>query len=218
MEESIQVMKLPGIHELLKGIDGCSAEQPPVRGSVGDINGLLNQNDNSFDGFASQHRIVRETSPCSNDEVGDSSSGGEDDQTLRTTAVRKAGLNTTKEIVKRSARKNKPHWTFYEDKKLKELVESYGVKQWRQLSEKFENKSGKQCRERWVNHLDPSIRKRRWTPREDAIILEKQKELGNRWSEISKFLEGRSENSVKNRYNAALKKKEGSSASSDSSS
>lgn len=80
-------------------------------------------------------------------------------------------------------------------------------------------RSGKQCRERWRNHLNPDIRKytlvmqlivypRRdpWTEEEDVQLLQAQQECGNKWSEIAKRLEGRCENSVKNRYNMLYKK------------
>jgi myb proto-oncogene protein len=65
---------------------------------------------------------------------------------------------------------------------------------------------GKQCRERWFNHLNPDINRNPWTEEEDLVILEKQKAKGNRWSDISKGLTGRTENAVKNRFNCLIKK------------
>ena len=71
----------------------------------------------------------------------------------------------------------------------------------------LQGRIGKQCRERWYNHLNPSIKKGNWTVQEDKVLFRSQFVFGNRWSEISKLLPGRTENSVKNRFTSTAKKR-----------
>ena len=67
------------------------------------------------------------------------------------------------------------------------------------------NRNGKQCRERWVNFLNPEIKKDPFSLVEDILILEKRLSIGNKWSEIIKEMPGRTENNVKNRFNMMYK-------------
>jgi len=96
-------------------------------------------------------------------------------------------------------------WNTNEDEQLSQLVKKYGAQNWSQIASKLPGRSGKQCRERWFNNLDPTVKKSHWTPEEDEIIIDKQANLGNKWSEIAKFLPGRAGNDVKNRYHSLSK-------------
>lgn len=104
-------------------------------------------------------------------------------------------------------------WTSSEDKALIHIVDTLGTSDWTQISSELkshysiQNRSGKQCRERYRNHLDPSINKSPFTPEEDNTIFKLYKQLGKSWKTISKFIPGRSDNSIKNRFYSKLRKK-----------
>ena len=55
--------------------------------------------------------------------------------------------------------------------------------------------------------MDPNVVKRKWTAEEDIAIIKLHHRYGNRWCEIAKGVEGRTDNAVKNRFNSNLKKR-----------
>ena len=96
----------------------------------------------------------------------------------------------------------KGSWTEEEDKTLKSLYHQFGT-QWKRISTFLPGRNGKQCRERFVNHLDDSVTKSKWTRAEDDKLRRLQKEYGNKWSFIASQMPGRSACAVKNRWKSS---------------
>jgi hypothetical protein len=96
-------------------------------------------------------------------------------------------------------------WTDEEDAIILSCIDR-GMTKWSDIANCVPGRLGKQCRERWSNHLDPNLKKGHWSVEEDRLLVEAQSVLGNCWSRISKVIQGRSENSIKNRWNSAVRK------------
>jgi hypothetical protein len=102
--------------------------------------------------------------------------------------------------------KGKGSWTVEEDQILREKRSLYGRK-WAKIAAHLPGRQGKQCRERFVNHLDPELKKGEWTDDEEAILIAMHEHHGNRWANISKQLPGRSDNDVKNHWYSTIQRK-----------
>ena len=104
-------------------------------------------------------------------------------------------------------------WQSEEDEILTSHVKLRGARNWSKIASKINYqvfngnmlRKGKHCRERWLNHLDPHLNKSSWSDDEDRVLFELQKRFGKAWSLIARSLPGRTENSVRNRWNSKVK-------------
>lgn len=101
----------------------------------------------------------------------------------------------------------KGSWTRQEDEIIINFVAKNGCKSWTKLSASLPGRIGKQCRERWINHLNPNIKKDPWTEEEDQKLYELHEVFGNHWSKISHMMGSRTDNMVKNRWYSVLSKR-----------
>ena len=101
----------------------------------------------------------------------------------------------------------KTPWTAEEDEALRRGVREHGPKSWDAIARALPGRAAKSCRLRWWQHLAPELDSRPFTPREDEVIIQKQREFGNRWATLATYLPGRSDNAVKNRWNTVLRKR-----------
>ena len=97
-------------------------------------------------------------------------------------------------------------WSIEEDKRLIEWAKLKGASNWSLCSDFIKGRTGKQCRERWLNALNPSVKKGSWTSEEDLFIFKMYQKVGSKWSKIAIELHGRTENSIKNRFYSTLRR------------
>ncbi|EES13420.1 hypothetical protein BDA96_07G058000 [Sorghum bicolor] len=97
----------------------------------------------------------------------------------------------------------KGSWTVEEDSILRDMVIRLGEGKWCMIAKSLPGRIGKQCRERWINHLNPNIKKNDiWTEEEDMLLIRSHRSYGKRWSTIARYLPGRPENDIKNHWNS----------------
>jgi myb proto-oncogene protein len=120
-------------------------------------------------------------------------------------------LKTPKQVIERwtrvlDPRLKKGSWTIDEDRTLTEFVSAHGSNSWTECAKLLPGRIGKQCRERWCNFLSPDLHREPFTDEEDALLLRLHGTIGNNWQRISAHFQGRSANTIKNRWHLLARK------------
>jgi hypothetical protein len=99
-----------------------------------------------------------------------------------------------------SKTENKGKWTQEEDTLLAKAVQTHG-KRWVPIAAMVPGRTNPQCRSRWLRHLDPTNGKKgRWTPQEDAILIEAVGKLGKEFTAVAALIPGRTNERCRDRW------------------
>ncbi|XP_057478837.1 transcription factor DUO1-like [Actinidia eriantha] len=111
-------------------------------------------------------------------------------------------IQTREEVIKKGP------WTAEEDQVLVNFVNKYGPRDWSSIrSMGLLPRTGKSCRLRWVNKLRPNLKIGcKFSAEEERVVIDLQARFGNKWATIASYLQGRTDNDVKNFWSSRQKR------------
>ena len=71
---------------------------------------------------------------------------------------------------------------------------------WPAIASQLPGRVAEQVRDRFINYLDSNRKMTEWTKEEDELLTKLQRSIGNKWTEMSQLIPGRTESSIKNRW------------------
>jgi len=99
----------------------------------------------------------------------------------------------------------KGSWSKEEDDLILQMVRTHG-KSWSKISKLLLTRNGKQIRDRFINVLDPEIKKGKFTEEEDNLLIKLYLNHGPRWARMAKYFPSRTADMIKNRFHSSIKK------------
>lgn len=87
-------------------------------------------------------------------------------------------------------------------KTIQESEIACGKVSWENIAMQFKNglRKPKDLRKRWTASLDPNLKKGKWAPEEDVILLKSYEKHGPHWLSVAEEISGRTEDQCAKRY------------------
>ncbi|XP_012637507.2 snRNA-activating protein complex subunit 4 [Microcebus murinus] len=104
----------------------------------------------------------------------------------------------------------KGYWAPEEDAKLLQAVAKYGEQDWFKIREEVPGRSDAQCRDRYFRRLHFSLKKGRWTLKEEEQLIELIEKYGvGHWAKIASELPHRSGSQCLSKWKVMIGKRQG---------
>ena len=91
-------------------------------------------------------------------------------------------------------------FTKEEDALIQHLVLHEGITSWQEIGKRVPGRTSRQCRDRWNYYLNPDIKNKPWSEREEQLLLDKYKKYGPKWALIAQYFDSRTDISIKNHF------------------